>query len=224
MRSGWLDSQDQGSVLYVCFGSELNVLSHDQLHEIALGLESSGHRFLWVVKDDQHTGRAEWLPEGYEERLKGEGKSVIFRGWAPQMQALNHPAIGGFLTHCGWNSTVEAVSSGVPMLGWPLLWDQFMNERMIVEVLGIGVRVLEGSARTEGVEKVTVKAEVVSAAVSKLMGGGEEAQAMRKRVEEYKVMARSAMEEGGSSHANLSQLIQELTVLAKEKKKINATA
>jgi len=211
----WLDSQDRESVAYVCFGSGCSILSHDQLREIASGLESSCHPFIWVLPMDG----TRWLPQGFKERL-GE-KCLIITGWAPQLQILKHPSVGGFVTHCGWNSTIEGVSTGVPMIAWPLQWEQFINERMVVQVLGTGVRVLEGAARTLNAEKkAVVNRQAVSRAVSRLMGDGEEAKAMRKRAKEYKEMAMSAMEEGGSSHANLSRLIEELTLLAREKKKI----
>ncbi|KAF2294685.1 hypothetical protein GH714_015531 [Hevea brasiliensis] len=80
-----------------------------------------------------------WLPEGFEERI--EGKGLIIRGWAPQVLILEHEAVGGFVTHCGWNSTLEAISAGVPMVTWPVSAEQFYNEKLVTQVLGIGVAV-----------------------------------------------------------------------------------
>lgn len=129
----WLDRKNDRSVLYVAFGSEC-IFSDYQLREIALGLEASGNAFVWVVR-----GRGggldtiqEWLPKEFEEKVEGRG--LIVRGWGPQRLLLSHPAEGGFVTHCGWNSTMEALTCGVPMISWPLHSEQFVNERLIVQV------------------------------------------------------------------------------------------
>uniref|UniRef100_A0A5B6ZH40 Putative UDP-glycosyltransferase 73A20 n=1 Tax=Davidia involucrata TaxID=16924 RepID=A0A5B6ZH40_DAVIN len=104
----WLDSKKPNSVLYVCFGSMPNFTAA-QLYEIAMGLEASGQHFIWVVGKINHEEENDemWVPEGYEERMKGKG--LIIKGWAPQVLILDHQAIGGFVTHCGWNSTLEGV-------------------------------------------------------------------------------------------------------------------
>ncbi|XP_010928558.1 probable UDP-glucosyl transferase 73B6 [Elaeis guineensis] len=208
----WLNSKTPGTVVYVCLGSEF-VFKAEQLREMALGLEASGHPFVWVVRSDE--AETEWMPEGLEERIRERG--LIIRGWAPQLMILNHPAVGGFVTHCGWNSTLEAVSAGVPMGAWPLEWEQFFNERLLVEVLGIAVRVLDGvGQRTAGEEKEVVKWERVRGVVERVMGGnvGE----TRRRAREFGVMARAAVEEGGSSYGELSRLIEELEDLAAQKR------
>lgn len=111
----WLNSMKPNSVIYACFGS-LCHLSISQLKEIGLGLEASNHPFVWIIRQsDCSSETEEWLgKEKYEERLKGRG--LVIRGWAPQVLILSHSAVGGFLTHCGWNSRVEGICGGVPMI------------------------------------------------------------------------------------------------------------
>ncbi|KAF8410104.1 hypothetical protein HHK36_002626 [Tetracentron sinense] len=211
--SSWLDSKQPNSVLYVCFGS-VSRFSNAQLLEIAMALEASGHPFVWVVrKDVEMSSMAEdeekWLPEGFEERM--EGKGLIIRGWAPQMLILDHEATGGFMTHCGWNSTLEGISAGVPMVTWPLFAEQFYNEKLVTQVLriGAGVGAREWSSSTKE-RKETVKREGIEKAVRLLMGGGEEAEQMRSRASGLGEIAKRAVEENGSSYANLTALIEEL--------------
>ncbi|RWR87361.1 scopoletin glucosyltransferase-like protein [Cinnamomum micranthum f. kanehirae] len=115
----WLSSREPSSVIYVCLGSLFQV-SGAQMMEIAMALEASGRPFVWVVRNaDQMGSEEEWMPDGFEERTKEKG-GLIIRGWAPQLMILNHPAMGGFVTHCGWNSVLESVAAGVPMVTWPL--------------------------------------------------------------------------------------------------------
>ncbi|TXG58402.1 hypothetical protein EZV62_016231 [Acer yangbiense] len=136
----WLDSRKSSSVLYVCFGS-LSSIQPQQLMEIGLGLEASNCSFIWAIRKDHLTYQLEkWLEEEkFEERIQGRG--LIVQGWAPQVSILSHPSVGGFLTHCGWNSTLEGISAGKPMITWPMFAEQFFNEKLIVQVLKIGVRV-----------------------------------------------------------------------------------
>ncbi|KAJ9181489.1 hypothetical protein P3X46_009615 [Hevea brasiliensis] len=136
----WLDSKKHSSVLYVCFGSLCHFLPQ-QLIELGMGLQAANHPFIWVVKEGDYSKELEkWLlEEKFEEKLEGRG--LVVRGWAPQVLILSHPAIGGFLTHCGWNSTLEGISAGVPMITWPMFAEQFHNEKLIVQVLKIGARV-----------------------------------------------------------------------------------
>lgn len=110
----WLDSKKPNSVIYVCFGSVCNFPS-SQLYELAMGLENSGQEFIWAVRKGKNEEENEkWMPEGFEERIKGKG--LIIRGWAPQVLILDHEAIGGFVTHCGWNSSLEGITAGVPLV------------------------------------------------------------------------------------------------------------
>nr|WIW42900.1 UDP-glycosyltransferase [Nicotiana tabacum] len=153
-----------------------------------------------------------WLMvENFEERIKGRG--LVIKGWAPQVLILSHPAIKGFLTHCGWNSTIESVSCGVPMITWPMFAEQFFNEKLIVEVLRIGVQVgVEIPVRWGEEEKVGVlvhKVQVANA-VEKLMDGGEEGEMRRNKAKELGLVARRTMEENGTSRINILNLIQDL--------------
>ncbi|URE07709.1 UDP-glucoronosyl and UDP-glucosyl transferase [Musa troglodytarum] len=206
----WLDSMQPTSVIYVSFGS-LARTSPSQVIEIGLGLEASNCPFLWVVKAGNRSAEVEtWLSQGFEERISSRG--LIIRGWAPQVMILSHPAIGGFMTHCGWNSLLEGIASGVPMITWPHFAEQFLNEKLIVEVLRIGVAI-GVKTRTPWAadnDEVLVKKDDVVRAVSRLMGEGEEGEARRNRSRELGHKARAAVEEGGSSFANLTLLIQQI--------------
>ncbi|KAK3195842.1 hypothetical protein Dsin_027152 [Dipteronia sinensis] len=203
----WLNSKKPNSVVYICFGSVANFNS-DQLMEIAVGLEASGQDFIWVVrkeKKDEETNE-DWLPEGFENRI--EGKGLIIRGWAPQVLILEHEAVGGFVTHCGWNSTLEGISTaGVPMVTWPMFAEQFYNEKLVTEVLKIGVSVgVKQWARLVG---DFVKREAIEKAVKEIMVG-DRAGEMRSRAKGLGEMARRAVEKEGSSHSDLNALIEEL--------------
>ncbi|KAF7811003.1 Scopoletin glucosyltransferase [Senna tora] len=200
----WLDSKNRGSVLYVCFGSMAN-FPKSQLREIAMGLEASGQNFIWVVRGKQEEEK-EWLPEGFEERL--EGKGLIIRGWAPQVLILDHEAVGGFVTHCGWNSTLEGISGGVAMVTWPLSAEQFYNQKFVTEILRSGVSVGVTKWVNMEAERDDVKKERIEEAVRKIMEGEE----MKKRAREIEKMAKEAVKEGGSSYNNLTSLIQELEI------------
>ncbi|KAF2294663.1 hypothetical protein GH714_014581 [Hevea brasiliensis] len=167
-------------------------------------LEASGQNFIWVVKKEE-----KFLPEGFERRM--EGKGLIIRGWAPQVLILDHEATGGFMTHCGWNSTLEAVASGVPMVTWPLYAEQFFNEKLVTEVLKVGISV--GSQEWSRHEKkILVRMEDIEKAVNMVMVG-EEGEVMKNRAKELEEMSRKAVENGGSSFSDLNALLEELKVI-----------
>ncbi|MED6182109.1 UDP-glycosyltransferase [Stylosanthes scabra] len=208
----WLDLQNPKSVVYVCLGSICNLTSL-QLIELGLALEASKRPFIWVIREGNHLEALEiWFKEnGFEERNKGH--SLLIRGWAPQVLILSHSSIGGFLTHCGWNSTLEAICGGVPMVTWPLFGDQFFNEKLIVEILKVGVSVGVDSPLKWGEEEETgvlVNKENVEKAIERLMEETSESEERRKRVKELANMAKTAAEEGGSSHSNVTLLIQDI--------------
>ncbi|XP_017976274.1 PREDICTED: UDP-glycosyltransferase 73C6 [Theobroma cacao] len=207
----WLDSWPPSSVIYVCFGS-LNRLTPPQLIELGLALEASNRPFIWVIRGGYKKGEMEkWLAEdGFEERIKGQG--LLIRGWAPQVLILSHPSIGGFLTHSGWNSTLEGICAGVPMLTWPLFAEQFLNEKLLVQILKVGVRVGVEVVVQMGQEEfgVLVKREDVKKAVESLMDEGEEGEDRRKRARKLAMVAKKAVEEGGSSYFNMTLLIEDI--------------
>ncbi|CAN0926091.1 UDP-glycosyltransferase 73C3 [Linum grandiflorum] len=211
---GWLDSKDSRSVIYVCFGSICN-LTYEQLTELALGLEASNRDFVWATRvksDRNYVDFNKWVDEnGFEDRISGRG--LVIRGWAPQVLILSHPAVGGFMTHCGWNSTIEGISTGIPMITWPLFGDQFCNQKLMVDVLGVGVGVGVEKPTMENWKEVTtevVKSVDVALAVEMVLGGGEEGEGRRKRAREVAKMARQAVETGGSSHEDVTRLIEEI--------------
>ncbi|KAE9609571.1 putative UDP-glucuronosyl/UDP-glucosyltransferase, UDP-glycosyltransferase family [Lupinus albus] len=218
----WLNSKPLNSVLYICFGS-LCHFPDKQLYEIACGIEASGHGFIWVVpekKGKEHESDEEkekWLPKEFEERNKMKG--MIIKGWAPQVLILNHTAIGAFLTHCGWNSTMEAISAGVPMITWPVHSEQFYNEKLITQVRGIGIEVGAqvwnncGSWKTDKL----VGRDQIEKVVKRLMEDGDEADKIRKRAHEFGNKARQAIQQGGSSYNNLTALIHNLRCLKHHK-------
>ncbi|KAA8516605.1 hypothetical protein F0562_016889 [Nyssa sinensis] len=211
----WLDSKEPSSVVYACLGS-LSRLTPPQLIEFGLGLEASNRPFIWVIRGGNKSEELEkWiLEEGYEERSSGRG--LLIRGWAPQILILSHPAIGGFLTHCGWNSTLEGISAGVPMITWPLFAEQFYNEKFVVQILRIGVRLGAEFAVKWGEEEkfgVLIKREEVKKAIDQLMDGGDEGQERRKIARNLGKMANRAIQEGGSSFHNMKILIQEVQQL-----------
>ncbi|KAL9236839.1 hypothetical protein vseg_011463 [Gypsophila vaccaria] len=203
MCLNWLNAKEPGSVIYVCFGS-LTCFSNEQLKEIATALERSDRCFIWVLKGGK--GDEEWLPHGFEEKV--EGKGLIIRGWAPQVLILDHEAIGGFVTHCGWNSTLESISAGVPMVTWPIYAEQFYNEKLVTDVLKVGIQVgsIHWSETTGG---TFLSHEKIEVALNRIMVG-EEGLEMRKRAKKLKEMAYKAVDEEGSSYCQLSSLINEL--------------
>ncbi|XP_062183658.1 UDP-glycosyltransferase 82A1-like [Phragmites australis] len=134
---GWLDAQRAGSVVYVSFGSWVGPIGPDKIRELALGLEATGRPFLWALKRDP-SWRA-GLPDGFAERIAAAGRGKVV-DWAPQEDVLRHRAVGCYLTHCGWNSTLEAVQHGVRLLCYPVSGDQFINCAYITGLWEIGLK------------------------------------------------------------------------------------
>lgn len=205
----WLDSQPSRSVVFLCFGSG-GVFSEVQIKEIALGLERSGVRFLWVVRTPPNgdTTRVfsksllepqmdSLFPEGFLERTKDRG--YVVNSWAPQIEVLQHESVGGFVTHCGWNSITEAVYAGVPMVAWPLYAEQKFNKILLVEEIGIALPMNESEDRS-------VSSSEIERRVKEIMNS-KEGDIVRKRVLDLKYKAEVAHNEGGSSNVALAMLI-----------------
>ncbi|KAK1436145.1 hypothetical protein QVD17_01921 [Tagetes erecta] len=183
----WLDKHPVGSVLFVSFGSG-GTLSQKQLNELAFGLEQSGQKFLWVVKSPQGKSDASYfysqtriepcevLPEGFLERVEDRG--LVMSYWVPQVEILSHVSTGGFLTHCGWNSILESVVCGVPMVAWPLYAEQKQNAVLLTDGLGVACRV---KADGQGV----VGRDEINKCVRSLMEG-EDGRKMRLKMNEHK--------------------------------------
>ncbi|GLT91290.1 hypothetical protein SLE2022_091850 [Rubroshorea leprosula] len=174
----WLDSKPQGSVLYVSFGSEVGptMQEHPQLAD---ALESSERPFIWVIQpgsgregpprhflgDQPDDG---YFPHGLDQKVGKRG--LIIKGWAPQLLILSHPSTGGFLSHCGWNSTVEAIGRGIPFLAWPLRGDQYCNAKLVVQHLRVGYMISDDMSQS-------VKKDDIINGIEMLMGDEE----MKKR-------------------------------------------
>ncbi|RLM84305.1 anthocyanidin 3-O-glucosyltransferase 2-like [Panicum miliaceum] len=206
----WLDAQPERSVVYLCFGSR-GTLPAEQLREIAIGLERSGHRFLWVVRTPAGTDGpkkfleqrpepdlAALLPAGFLERTGGRG--LVVTSWAPQVAVLRHRSTGAFVTHCGWNSVLEAVAAGVPMLCWPLYSEQMLNKVLMTD-LDMGV-----AWEMEGYAAGRVGADEVEAKV-RLVMDSEEGRELRARVAARGEEAVAALEDGGTSQVALARFL-----------------
>ncbi|CAI0374446.1 unnamed protein product [Linum tenue] len=204
----WLDDQPRNSVVLLCFGS-VGSFSDAQLKEIAAGLElAEGQRFLWVIREapskealgmpkdyldySESGGLAGNLGEGFLERTKGRG---IVCGWVPQAAVLAHEAVGGFVSHCGWNSVLESLWHAVPVLAWPMYAEQQMNAFYLVTELGLAVE-MRVDYRME--EDTVVKGDEIAEKIERVMVDGRSSETRRK-VKEMSEAARRAVVEGGSS-------------------------
>ncbi|KAL4605484.1 hypothetical protein ACB092_09G032500 [Castanea dentata] len=159
-----------------------------------------------------------FLPEGFEERVRD--RALVIKGWAPQVLILNHWAVGGFVTHCGWNSVLESVTAGVPLITWPLFAEQFYNENFVLSRLEIGAGIGVKTGLAWGEEEnigVLVTRDRVEEVVTRLMGESEAVQGMRNRVSELSKMAMAAISKGGSSYVNMELLIKDLLNLRRDR-------
>ncbi|XP_071705911.1 7-deoxyloganetic acid glucosyl transferase-like isoform X2 [Rutidosis leptorrhynchoides] len=189
----WLDSQPSKSVIYVSFGS-LAVMTKEQYMEFWYGLVNSGSRFLWVIRPDSVTNNSSEIPLELSEGTKERGYIVE---WAPQEEVLAHNAVGGFLTHSGWNSTLESVIEGVPMICWPYFLDQQVNSRFVGEVWKLGLDM-----------KDTCDRLIIEKTVRELMDGRKDE--FMNRADQMKKLAKQCLSEGGSSYCNLERLIKDI--------------
>ncbi|KAF3964991.1 hypothetical protein ACB098_01G143500 [Castanea mollissima] len=204
----WLDKQPNGSVLYVSFGSG-GTLSHEQVNELALGLEMSGQRFLWVVRSPHETAANasffsvqsikspfDFLPKGFLERTKDVG--LVVPSWAPQIHVLSHGSTGGFLSHCGWNSVLESIVNGVPLIAWPLYAEQRMNATLLADDLKVAFRVKVNDKGLVGHKDV--------ASYARSLIEGEEGESLRNKMKELKNAAEKALSKDGSFMKSLAEV------------------
>lgn len=192
----FLDSKRPNSVLYISFGSH-NTIPASQMMELAEGLEASGRPFIWVIRPPSEFEyeakegefREEWLPKGFEANINQRAQGILVHKWAPQMAILSHASTGAFLSHCGWNSVLESLYEGVPIIGWPLLADQLYTSSMLEE-MRVGIEIARGR-RVGGLEKGW---QVVKAAVEMVLddekGCGSK---MREKVGEIRDVMRAAV-------------------------------
>ncbi|CAL5021276.1 unnamed protein product [Urochloa decumbens] len=190
----WLDGRKARSVVYVNYGS-ITVMTNQQLLEFAWGLAGSGYAFLWVIRSDLVAGDAAVLPPEFAEATRGRGMQA---SWCPQEDVLRHEAVGVFLTHSGWNSTLEGLSGGVPMLTWPFFSEQLTNS--LYKCMEWGVAMEVGG---------DVRRDVVEGRIREAMAG-EKGREMRERAAEWKEAAARATRPGGSSFDNIDRLINDV--------------
>ncbi|KAI4314276.1 hypothetical protein L6164_027201 [Bauhinia variegata] len=200
----WLKGKSPQSVVYVSFGSMVS-LTAEGMEEMAWGLKESGMSFLWVLREPEHSK----MPKGYREAIKEKGLIVT---WCNQLELLAHQAIGCFVTHCGWNSTLEGLSLGVPMVGVPQWADQLTDAKFVEDVWEVGVRPKED-------EKGVVRKQELVKCLKEVMEG-KRSQDIRRNANKWKVMAREAIDEGGSSDKNINDFVNRLKNA--DKGKVNA--
>lgn len=213
----WLKKQSSNSVLYVSFGSG-GTLSQEQVNELAFGLELSGQKFLWVLRAPSDSSNEAYLgakndddplsflPKGFLERTKEQG--LVLPNWAPQTQILSHGSVGGFLTHCGWNSVLESIVLGVPMIVWPLFAEQKMNAVLLCDQVKVAMRIKFG-------EDGLVGRDEIGKVVKRLMLDGRE-NGIRERIQELKDDAIDALKKDGSSTKAIFQFGNRLERLVRD--------
>ncbi|KAI3840387.1 hypothetical protein MKX03_037799 [Papaver bracteatum] len=207
----WLDNQPPGSVLFVSFGSG-GTLSSEQLTELALGLEMSEQKFLWFLKSPAPRDKAasasylsaqiledpsSVLPKGFLDRTQNLG--LVVSSWAPQVEILSHKSTGGFLSHCGWNSTLESIVHGVPLIAWPLFAEQTMNAVMLTDYMKVALR-------PKPMENGIIGRDEICKVVKELMEG-EEGKRLGNKMRELKCVAARTLAEGGSSYKTFSEVV-----------------
>ncbi|EYU42867.1 hypothetical protein MIMGU_mgv1a003831mg [Erythranthe guttata] len=219
--SSWLDEHPENSVVFLCFGT-MGSFEESQVREIAAALEKSGARFLWSLRKPGAKGSKrqspteyesfeEVLPEGFTERTKGIGRVI---GWAPQVAVLSHPAVGGFVSHCGWNSILESVSLGVPIATFPMYAEQQLNAFQLVKELGMAEEIrinykidFKGDSPPEIVAAADIEVAIRRLMTAEEEGGGG---GVRGKVKEMQSKSRAALLEGGSSYKALSLFIEDV--------------
>lgn len=193
--TNWLNSKQDGTVLYISFGSLINLSKQDIL-EIAQAILISKVSFIWVLRHNiLGSEERNILPLGFEEETAGRGLVVP---WCSQLAVLSHPAVGVFLTHCGWNSILESIWCKVPMVCFPILTDQLTNRKLVVDDWRIGVNLCTGRL---------IRKEVAAENIGRIMSKSDE---LRKNIEKTKMILQKALSDEGSSEKNLTQFIEDM--------------
>ncbi|CAN1249928.1 Anthocyanidin 3-O-glucosyltransferase 6 (Fragment) [Linum perenne] len=198
----WLNEQPPSSVVFLCFGSN-GCFNEKQVKQIATALERTGYRFLWSLRrppPKDYENPAEILPEGFLERTSGVGKII---GWAPQTAILAHPSMGGFVSHCGWNSILESLWFGVPIATWPIDGEQQLNAFEVVKEWGLGVDIKMEYSKEFGMDED----EEIEEGIKGLMEEGSE---IKENVKKLSEKCRQALEEGGSAEVALNRFITDV--------------
>ncbi|PIA63029.1 hypothetical protein AQUCO_00200805v1 [Aquilegia coerulea] len=193
----WLNQQAARSVIYVAFGS-LTVFDRIQFQELAMGLELSNQPFLWVVRPDMTKESSDVYPDGFQTRVAAQGQMVA---WAPQQKVLSHPSVACFISHCGWNSTMESLSNGVPFLCWPFFADQFQNQSLICDVWMVGLGLNKN-------ENGIVPRQEIKEKVNELLAND----GIRTRVTELKETIKKSVGQGGNSTKNLDKFVKAMQI------------
>jgi pathogen-inducible salicylic acid glucosyltransferase len=192
----WLNTQKTGSVVYVSYGSAAS-LSIEQMAQIAEALRQGSSSFLWVVKPTEESK----VPGNFREEMADKG---IVVSWSPQLEVLAHHAIGCFVSHCGWNSSMEAISFGVPVVAMPQFLDQTINAHFIEQVWGVG---LVPRADENGL----TFSDEINRCITEVMQGNA-GQEIRKNATRWKELAKEAISEGGSSDTCILEIVSEIGV------------
>lgn len=190
---GWLDKKPENSVVYVSFGSMTDIAAK-QAEQIALGLKASNKSFLWVIKDNENK-----LPVEFVNSI---GETGLVVTWCNQLEVLAHQAVGCFITHCGWNSILEGLSLGVPMVAVPQWSDQPTNAKFVEEVWKIGVRVRKD-------ENGIVIGEELKMCVNEVMDG-EKSKEIKRNASKWRELAKKAVSVGGSSDRNIDEFVAKM--------------
>uniref|UniRef100_A0A2P2Q5W8 Glycosyltransferase n=1 Tax=Rhizophora mucronata TaxID=61149 RepID=A0A2P2Q5W8_RHIMU len=192
----WLDEKPKGSVAYISFGSLAN-LGIDQMEELCWGLKKGNTYFLWVLRESEEAK----LPQNFVIDTKEKGLLV---SWCSQLEVLAHEAVGCFITHCGWNSTLEALSLGVPLVAMPQWTDQPTNAKYVMDVWKMGLRVPVD-------EKGLVKQEGIMHCITEIMQG-DKGREIKMNAEKWKKLAKDALKLGGSSDKSIDEFIANLAL------------
>ncbi|CAA2992263.1 UDP-glycosyltransferase 92A1-like [Olea europaea subsp. europaea] len=214
----WLNKKQPNSVLFISFGSQ-NTISASQMLQLAKALDSSRTNFIWVVRPplghdmDADFVPQDWLPEGFVQHIEDQEMGLIVEKWGPQMEILSHKSTAAFLSNCGWNSVLESLKNGVPLIGWPMAAEQYYNAKVLVEEAGVCVEVARGTCFEVRQEEIMEKIELV-------MGDNYKSKEIKRKACEIKELIKDATRDEESYKGSSVKAMEELFIsasLSKEK-------